>query len=412
MKGIEDVLRKTIGLDAGSLGSPLIARAVRARMRAIGAPNAADYLALIRRSPGEWRELVESLVVAETWFFREPEQIRLLAEVIRDEWLPRQRSKLFRILSLPCSSGEEPFSLVMAFRDLGLPLERLRIDAVDLSERSLARAARGIYRKNSFRGDNLSYRDRYFHAVKEGYEIDRQIREAVHFHAANLLEATFGETKETYDCVFCRNLLIYFDTATQRRALEKLERLLRPDGLLFVGPAEQPLITSPAFAPVKRHRVLGFRKLPPHSPHLIVPRVRAARLAKGATPPSHGMPSHPRLPHAAHPPSANPPLDSRDGADLELARKLLDAGRIVEAARICEARLKKQSDCAQAYYLLGLLRDAAGDPSSAECYRKALYLEPNHYESLLQMAVLSQKSGDAARARTFKSRALRVKNRA
>ena len=411
MKGIEDILRKTIGLDAASLGSPLITRAVRTRMRAAGVSGAEDYLALIEKSAVEWQELVESLLVAETWFFREPEQIHLLAEVIRDEWLPRQRARTFRILSLPCSSGEEPYSLVMAFRDAGLPLERLAIDAVDISERSLGRAARGIYRKNSFRGDNLSYRDRYFQTIDEGYEIDVNIRGSVGFRVGNLLDKSFGETKEAYDCIFCRNLLIYFDSPTQRRAIEKLERLLRPDGLLFVGPAEQPLITGQAFTPVKRHRVLGFRKLPPHSPHLIVPRSRSPKPAKTAPAPWTGIPLHSRPVYPAHAPTASHSHESNDGADLELARKLVDAGKVAEAARICEARLKRQCDCAQAYFILGLLRDASGDPNSVECYRKALYLEPNHYESLLQMAVLSQKNGDAARARTFKSRALRVKNR-
>ena len=95
--------------------------------------------------------------------------------------------------------------------------------------------------------------------------------------------------------------------------------------------------------------------------------------------------------------------------DLETARRLADAGRLKEAAEICEAHLRENRASAQAYYLLGLVRDAGGEPGAIECYRKALYLEPNHYESLLQMALLLQKNGDAARARTFKSRAQRIK---
>jgi chemotaxis protein methyltransferase WspC len=88
---------------------------------------------------------------------------------------------------------------------------------------------------------------------------------------------------------------------------------------------------------------------------------------------------------------------------------LADAGHLTEAAKICEAHLRETRASAQAYYLLGLVREASGEPGAIDCYRKALYLEPNHYESLLQMALLLQKNGDAIRARTFKSRAQRIR---
>jgi chemotaxis protein methyltransferase WspC len=88
---------------------------------------------------------------------------------------------------------------------------------------------------------------------------------------------------------------------------------------------------------------------------------------------------------------------------------LADAGHFSEAAEICEAHLRENRVSSQAYYLLGLVRDASGEPDAIDCYRKALYLEPDHYESLVQMALLLQKNGDAARAGTFKSRARRIK---
>jgi chemotaxis protein methyltransferase WspC len=107
-------------------------------------------------------------------------------------------------------------------------------------------------------------------------------------------------------------------------------------------------------------------------------------------------------------PPANRPSPSVQ-PDLETARRLADAGRLSEAAEICEAHLRQSRVSAQAYYLLGLVRDADGDATAIDCYRKALYLKPNHYESLLQMALLLQKNGDPARARAFRSRAQRIK---
>jgi chemotaxis protein methyltransferase WspC len=95
--------------------------------------------------------------------------------------------------------------------------------------------------------------------------------------------------------------------------------------------------------------------------------------------------------------------------DLVKAQHLADSGRLEEATNICEAHLRNGAPSAQAYYLLGLVRDAVGDPAAAFYYRKALYLEPNHYDSLLQLALWSEKNGEKASARRLKSRAQRIK---
>jgi chemotaxis protein methyltransferase WspC len=415
MKEIENLLRQTVGLDAASIGSPLINRVVRSRMRGIGVRKVEDYAELLGKSQAEWNELVESLVVAETWFFREPEQFAFLASHIITQWLPKHRTETFRILSVPCSSGEEPYSLVMALRDTGLPVSRLRIDAVDISSRALTRAMAGVYRKNSFRGKELAFRDHYFQTTKEGFVLDASIRSAVNFYAANVLGDEFLPPKESYDCIFCRNLLIYFDRATQKRALTKIEKLLRPGGLLFVGPAEPPLLDGHHFVSANANKAFAFFKLAPHSPHAIVPRSHRAKSQKLPGTPRLGsingstrrVAHHPHVAVTAIPPKPH----VEESHDLEVARQLADSGKLKEAAQICEAHLRKRNDSAEAYYLLGLVRDAAGDDTAVDCYRRALYLEPNHYESLLQMAMLSQKNGDETRAKTFRNRAQRVKSR-
>jgi chemotaxis protein methyltransferase WspC len=103
--------------------------------------------------------------------------------------------------------------------------------------------------------------------------------------------------------------------------------------------------------------------------------------------------------------------NGHDDSVLEKARVLADAGKLKEAVLTCENHLRQTGPSAQAFYLLGLLRDAAGEPGAMEFYRKALYLEPNHYETLLQMSLLAQKSGDTTQARAFKNRAQRAKSK-
>jgi chemotaxis protein methyltransferase WspC len=95
--------------------------------------------------------------------------------------------------------------------------------------------------------------------------------------------------------------------------------------------------------------------------------------------------------------------------DLALAELLADKGQLVEAAQICEISLREQGPSARAFHLLGLIRDCAGDQHQAsEFYRKALYLEPDHYDVLIQLALLKDKSGDSAAAKVLKNRARRL----
>jgi chemotaxis protein methyltransferase WspC len=402
MKRVEHLLRKTIGLDAASVGATAIHRAVRMRMRSLGLGRLEDYEQFLEKSRAEWNELVESVIVSEAF--------GALVRLVLEEWLPSRAPGPMRLLSLPCASGEEPYSVAMALLDAGLAPEKFQIEAVDISTRALARAERGIYGKNSFRGKDLAFRDRYFQPSAEGYILAPTVRQCVHFSQGNLFNDGFLPGHTCYDFIFCRSLLIYFDRPTQRRAIAKIERRLAPSGVLFVNPVEQPLVLTQGFVSVHIPRASACRK----AGHALRGQ-RLARLAKRPgiptalrpdgefqrlLPSSGGL----RLPTAGRPsPSAR--------ADLETARRLADAGRLSEAAEICQAHLRSSRVSAQAYYLLGLVRDANGDTNAIDYYRKALYLEPNHYESLLQMALLLQKSGDPARARTFRSRAQRVKAR-
>jgi len=103
---------------------------------------------------------------------------------------------------------------------------------------------------------------------------------------------------------------------------------------------------------------------------------------------------------------------AQPAADLEQAQQLADEGRLREAEALCETHLRQQGHSAKAFFLLGLVRDNADDLEAArEYYRKALYLEPNHYEALMHLACLTDKAGDQAGAQVLRNRARRLKER-
>jgi chemotaxis protein methyltransferase WspC len=220
-----------------------------------------------------------------------------------------------------------------------------------------------------------------------------------------------------YDVVFCRNVLIYFDRATQDRALVVLNRLLNADGVLFVAPAETGLPASHGLVSTHEPLVFAFRKasaLPPA-------RKRKAVQVPAPMAPRSGSKTGPQR-DAAHPAFATPaiarfvsPPTARSTAstsDLKEATRLADQGHFVEAATRCEEHLSRSGPSATAFYLMGLVRDATGNHSEAATYyRKALYLEPNHYDAQIHLALLIEKQGDLAGAQVLRNRSRRLEQK-
>ncbi len=409
-QSIEKILNRNMGLDTASIGAPAVARAVQTRMSACELEQPAAYLEQLHNSPEELQALVEAVVVHETWFFRDREAFVAVAALAVRDWLTKPAKPPMRLLSAPCSSGEEPHSMAMALIDAGLPTGRFIIDAIDISAQALGRAREGVYGRNSFRGADLDFRDRHFTATSEGLRIGDAARACVQFRQGNLMALEGAGAAEGYDVVFCRNLLIYFDTDTQRRAIEILRRLLSPDGLLFVGPGEANLMLAAAFAPAQIPRAFAFRKTPPSAAPVksVVARGRDVPLvappAQGSSPPRRAF-TQARIEPASG-------VAAAKRLDFIEIRRLADQGRLADAAKACEEHLRTGEPAAEAWRLLGLLRDASGDlDRAADCYRKALYLDPTDRETLGHLALLLERQGDAVGAKRTSARALRLERK-
>jgi len=192
--------------------------------------------------------------------------------------------------------------------------------------------------------------------------------------------------------------MIYFDRATQTRAVETLTRLLKQAGVLFVGPSETGVALDTSFVQAKLPMAFAFRKRPDtrtaqpaRSSRRKSPRINANQQA--TAPPV-------RASHMANPQRVD---------ELAHARQLADAGRLTDAARVCRNHLEIDGPSAAAFHLLGLIAGAAGDAHDAiECFRKTLYLDPRHEDSLVHLAALLESDGHAAEARRLRSRARRV----
>ncbi len=180
--------------------------------------------------------------------------------MVEEDWLPAHPEGVLRLLSLPSSTGEEPYSIAMTLLDAGVPADRFRVHALDISARALAAAGRAVYRKNSFRSHDLGFRARHFELTSSGYRVSDLVRQQVSFERSNLFAVDLLSGVQIYDVIFCRNLLIYFDRSTQERAIGVLERLLTPTGVLFVAPSEAGLLLSHGFVSTKVPLAFAFRK--------------------------------------------------------------------------------------------------------------------------------------------------------
>jgi chemotaxis protein methyltransferase WspC len=402
------LLRETLGLDVASVGVSLIERAVKRRIDTNDLRDISQYAELLRRSQPELQSLYEAVIVPETFFFRYPESFAAFRQIVGEQFLGTQK---LRALSVPCSTGEEPYSIAMTLFDAGLSLENFQIDAIDISAHLLEVARIGRFGSNSFRGSDLRFRNRYFHKTGTGFRLCDRVRQGVNFEQGNVLQEPFRFGSGPYDFIFCRNLLIYFYPQAQNQTLESLRQLLTADGLLFVGSAETGLLTQHSFSSVKKMPMaFAFRKNAIVDSHPLPnkqPKVWSPSRA-------HRTRGHPKPDLLIHKKAVDETVKHGKGPtpDLGFAEQLADKGQLGEAAEICEVSLREHGPSARAFHLLGLIRDCAGDQHQAsEFYRKALYLEPDRYDALIHLALLKDKSGDSVAAKALKNRARRVLER-
>ena len=404
------LLRRATGL---SVSKSVAERAVGQRMEQTGYADSAAYLQAI--TPAELTQLIELVVVPESWLFRDPQAFYATVELVQERW---SRGRATRILSIPCAGGEEPYSMARALRDGGVPKQAFSIDAYDLSPGCIERAQAGVYGRNAFRAQDVAFRERYFtHVADDAYRIIDALREQVTFRQGNLLQFDTHTYSRHYDVIFCRNLLIYFDKPTTRAAIHNLSALLADDGMLLAGYAEVPSFCQNGFAPLQFRQAFALKKeaTPPAAVIQVAalpPPARALRSVPPALRPSPARATPAPLPPVPRPRPTPVPAAATQADLLAEARLLADRGLLREAGEKCHAHLARVPEAAEAYFMLGIINELAGKMDLADDYwRRCIYLQPDHYEALCHLALLAERNGNHTAATTLKARAARIYQR-
>ncbi len=249
-----------------------------------------DELVLIlqrKQSPKLAKDVIEAMTINETYFFRDKTPFDQFRNVILPALLAaRQRDRRLRIWSAAASSGQEAYSLAMILDEHAakLPGWKIEIVGTDLSEPVLEKARKGIYSQFEVqRGLPTPMLLRHFNQIGESWQISEAMRSKVTFRQLNLLSdfTSLGR----FDLIFCRNVLIYFDTALKADILGRMTRILAPDGFLTLGASESLIGLKTDLVAHPEHRGIFVRQTSAQQVHLQAARPVTPQPPVNALPP-------------------------------------------------------------------------------------------------------------------------------
>jgi chemotaxis protein methyltransferase CheR len=218
------------------------------------------YILNLLSNPKEWDKLVEYITINETYFFREFNQLEEFQNLLK-----KQTGKQINVWCIPCSTGEEAYSLAILAKELEIFTgNRVRIIASDLNKKVLDHAVKGYYPEKSlsFRRlpDNKEYLNRYFIKKENGYEVKPEIKQMVSFESFNLTDYQSYAKYDQIDFIFCRNVLFYFNEDIIKDIIKNFYKILKKDGYLFLGHAESLSGFKGGFTSIHTNNTFYYKK--------------------------------------------------------------------------------------------------------------------------------------------------------
>lgn len=374
----EALVQERVGLTAQHLPKEERARRVRATMQQAGFTDDAAFATFLRTSQSSLLDVAGALSVGETYFFRDPAQLRLFTdEVLPHLLLARPIDHVLKIWSAGCASGEEPYTIAMLLDERGL-LGRACIVATDISHAALEQARAGVYGSWSLRATPALASKRYLQPVGRNYQLCAALRAAVQFERRSLIEGApscGGEAPSRFDVIFCRNVLIYLTPDACAQVSRLLAHSMAPGGVLLTG-ASDPFLELPALWQRTTSEVgVVYRRLDstlarPTAAHGAPPQLKT----EAASP----RPRPARAPARPRPAPAPPPDADRTATTSELIKQIAKREGAAQAVAACRERLGREPLAAELHLLhASLLIELGRDAEAAEALRGLLYLDAN-----------------------------------
>lgn len=382
-------------------------------------------LSILCQDSGQLAKLAQALAVHETWFFRGIAQLKHAADFLAAKRLDQNGASVsqpLRVLSAPCSTGEEAYSLAILLWQRGFTQRDVIIDGLDQSELAIQKARLALYHQNSFRELqwNIPNHIAGFHAQGDRWQVDGDVASMVHFRAANLLD--LPNPPGLYDCIFCRNLLIYLSQSKRLDLLRRLAQWLTPQGILYVSAVEAPIALEAGLiaCPPLEFQIFtpGKLRTTQENDRSILPpkRISAESSSFDSSVGSKWNNKRPSL--SVTPPLVTPlsvPAEASESArsenkDISMARaeEAANAGRFAEAEAILNSISSKEQFSAEAQFLRGVIAQAQGKLDEAQfAWEQAVYLDPQHGPALQRLWLAATSRGDNRLAEQYRRRWLK-----
>jgi chemotaxis protein methyltransferase CheR len=266
-KLLTDLIQTRFGLSFDGVRREILDSRLRPRLQSLRLESLRQYYLYLRFHPDREAELslLASLITNnETYFFRETQQFDILIRHVLPPLKPSLKQRPLKILCAGCSSGEEAYSLVIAFQNAGLEMSGINweIDAHDVDPEQIARGRLALYDQTSLRACDPETRRRYFTPDAGRYQLKARHRHGVRFFETNLVVPNGTLSQGVYDVILCRNMLIYFAQPAFDSVIGLFAQALRPGGYLMLGHSESLLDRNTPFVPVLLEGGVVYRKLP------------------------------------------------------------------------------------------------------------------------------------------------------
>lgn len=228
----KDIL-KLIDIDLSAYKEKQMKRRINSLASRNNFYNFDDYFKELTKNKDLLREFVNYLTINVSEFYRNPVQWRVLEEKIIPEIIKYR--KTLKVWSSACSTGEEPYSLVMLLSNF-FDIDKIDVLATDIDKEAISKAKIGVYDKKSLKNLPCNFKNKYFKKIQNTYKINEEIKKRVTFKEINLLKEAYPKG---YDLILCRNVMIYFTEEAKEKIYSRFYNSLNDEGVLFVGSTEQ-----------------------------------------------------------------------------------------------------------------------------------------------------------------------------
>lgn len=244
-EGFKAAILRMTGIDLSAYKEAQMRRRIDTLIRKHQISGYEDFVGALKTNKELFEEFVNYLTINVSEFYRNPDQWDLMDKVFIPEMLKAYGNNL-KVWSAACSTGDEPYSLVMAL-SRHIPLQKIKIIATDLDKQVIAQAKVGLYAEKSLVGVPKDLKEKYFTKVGASYQISDAIKSRVEFKEHNLLKDKYPDR---CNFIVCRNVLIYFTDEAKEEVYRKFNDSLVDNGILFIGSTEQ----------IMNHRELGYER--------------------------------------------------------------------------------------------------------------------------------------------------------